>query len=221
MKFNFSYKEDIVRSCFIRHDLINYLINLYGYKSYLEIGIQTGANFILVDCEKKIGVDPSPLYEYGYLTQDMSIHKMTSDNYFDQNLDNFDLIFIDGLHVKEQVLKDIENSFKFLNPKGTIVLHDCLPYSEDSQSPIEYKVPIWNGNVWEAFAHLRQYKNLFMMTINTDWGLGVIKKGNQIPYQLPEKVNYDFFVENKEQLMNIITCENGLKVIQELHKNGL
>ena len=52
---------------------------------------------------------------------------MTSDEFFSQNKETFDLIFIDGLHIHEQVLKDIDNSLNVLNENGVILLHDCLP----------------------------------------------------------------------------------------------
>ena len=52
---------------------------------------------------------------------------MTSDDFFRDNKEKFDLIFIDGLHETNQVDRDIENSLKFINKGGTILLHDCLP----------------------------------------------------------------------------------------------
>ena len=55
--------------------------------------------------KKRVGVDP---VEGG-------THKMTSDHFFSINKDNFDIIFIDGLHEYSQVMKDIKNSLKFLN----------------------------------------------------------------------------------------------------------
>lgn len=199
---------------FDRTDLLNFLIYKYNYKNYLEIGVFYGDNFEKIECQNKVGVDPGNNYKF-------ISHNMTSDEFFNQNQNSYDLIFIDGLHVKEQVIKDIENGLKVLNPQGTIVLHDCLPYSEESQSPIPYFVPIWLGNVWEAFAHYRQYPDLFMMTISTDFGLGLIKRGNQIPYSLPETLNYKYFLQNTQELMNVVNCGNGLKVIDKLYKNGL
>ena len=46
----------------------------------------------------------------------------TSDEFFSQNSKNYDCIFIDGLHVYQQVIKDILNSIKILNNNGVIIL---------------------------------------------------------------------------------------------------
>jgi predicted O-methyltransferase YrrM len=68
------------------------------------------------------------------------------------NTGKFDIVFIDGLHISEQVVMDIQNSLDVLNPKGTIVMHDCLPINEAAQSR-ERLGDHWNGDVWKAFAH--------------------------------------------------------------------
>lgn len=213
MKFDLSKISNQDNSMFVRSDLINYLINLYDYKSYLEIGVGYGSNFELIDCQNKIGVDPLDQYsENKYL--------MTSDEFFYINDKCFDIIFIDGLHQRDQVIKDIQNSLKFLNPKGTIIMHDCLPYNEASQFERPYSVPVWLGNVWEAFAHYRKYPDLFMMTLDTDHGLGFIKVGNQYPYNLPEKLNYQYFVQHRDELMNVVSCSEALIKIKEIYQSG-
>ena len=38
---------------------------------------------------------------------------MTSDEFFKQNEDTYDVIFIDGLHTSDAVYRDINNSLKF------------------------------------------------------------------------------------------------------------
>jgi len=53
-------------------------------------------------------------------------HKTTSDNFFLTNKLLFDLIYIDGLHAYDQVKSDLENAYKFLRPKGYLLIDDYL-----------------------------------------------------------------------------------------------
>ncbi len=51
---------------------------------------------------------------------------MTSDNFFQNNSKIFDLIFIDGDHFYDQVLRDINNAWKILKNSGFLILDDYL-----------------------------------------------------------------------------------------------
>ena len=82
-----------------RTEIIQLLINKIKAKKYLEIGMGPGLNFAAIKCEYKICVDPNPTV--------LVTHRMTSDEFFFQNQEKFDIIFIDGLHWSEQVYKDI------------------------------------------------------------------------------------------------------------------
>jgi len=184
-----------------RANCINTLIQQNSYRSYLEIGVnKPKTNFDKIKCELKIGVDPNPLRE--------DIVGVTSDAFF-KNLpesQKFDLIFIDGLHHDEQVLRDINNSLRHLNKNGTIVCHDMLPDNEEMQQ-IPQMTVTWTGNCWKAWAYLRMTKkNLNMYVLDADHGLGIIYKGKQKIYQ-PQKtmdmMDYNFFLNNKSPLMNI------------------
>jgi len=197
---------------FSRSNLINYLIGLYGYTSYLEIGVDCGSNFERVHCAYKVGVDPANKYEK--LT-----YNITSDEFFAQNDEKFDIVFIDGLHVSDQVIKDIQNSLNVLNPLGTIIMHDCLPNSEAAQLR-ERLGDHWNGDVWKAFAHYRKNPDLTMFTVNTDQGLGFIKKGKQDVFDIPDKLEYSYFVQNAKEMMRIVNVSYALEAIKELHQNG-
>ena len=94
--FDFSKKKS-------RLLIIQEIIEKKKYERYLEIGCFDNELFNYVDCKKKVGVDPVS----GGTIRD------TSDNFFKNNRENFDCIFIDGLHKYSQVKKDIENSLKF------------------------------------------------------------------------------------------------------------
>jgi len=55
------------------------------------------------------------------------LSKTTSDDYFKKNSnEKFDLIYIDGNHHADNVLRDARNSFKLLNKRGFIVFDDFL-----------------------------------------------------------------------------------------------
>jgi hypothetical protein len=207
-----NFTDVLADDYFSRSNLINYLIGLYGYKSYLEIGVDIGANFEQVICDYKVGVDPANKYEK--LT-----YNITSDEFFESNKDTFDIVFIDGLHISEQVVKDIQNSLDILNPKGTIIMHDCLPNSESAQSR-ERLGDHWNGDVWKAFAHYRKDPDLTMFTVNTDQGLGFIKKGSQDVFHIPDDLEYSYFVQNAKEMMRIVSVSYALEAIKELHRNN-
>ena len=140
--FDFSQKHT-------RKFIVQDIIDKKNYKSYLEIGCFDNELFDHVKCIRKVGIDP---YTGGTI-------RKTSDKFFESNNENFDCIFIDGLHTYNQVKKDIYNSLKFLNPNGIILLHDCLPnnYFEQATPRCQY---IWNGDVWKAIVECRTNKDL-------------------------------------------------------------
>ena len=200
-----------------RTDILNYLIEKYKYKTYLEIGVRNpqSGNFNNIKIKKKMGVDPNPL-----IKQD-NIFVGTSDMFFIKNNAKFDLIFIDGLHLENQVDKDIANSLEFLNEGGMVLLHDCNPPTEIHQRDnycLDGKYPAWNGTVWKSFAKLRMTRtDLLMYVIDTDWGVGVIKKGEQELFPLNDinidELKYDLLEKNRNNLLNLISFDKFKKIL--------
>lgn len=192
-----------------RFDVINYLIQKRGYKSYLEIGHNSGYNFRKINASRKISVDPDD-------TLAKPIFKGTSNAFFKQNDEKFDIIFVDGLHHAEQVYKDIVNSLKALNDGGIIVCHDMLPPTKE-HAAVPRIQQIWNGDCYKAFVQIRTERNdLLMRTIDTDWGLGLIQKLNEpTEYQFTTKgleINFDNYFKNRNQWMNVIDKDEFLKL---------
>lgn len=189
----------------MRWDIINGLINKFNYKSYLEVGAQntiTG-NFSKIQIEKKISIDPYPTGPIDF--------EGTSDEYFNTitNDTKFDIIFIDGLHHSEQVLKDIENSLSHLSYDGTIVCHDCLPTTEKMQLR-EDSGGEWTGDVWKAVATLNvSREDLRIEVVNTDYGCGIIRRGSNIPHTpIGEYLNYSYYATHKNELLNVISPQD-------------
>ncbi len=118
-----------------RTDIINFLISKYNFVTYLEIGISGLDNFNKIKIAKKTGVDPGPFVAQYKNTADITFVQKTSDDFFSK-LDpkiKFDIIFIDGLHLKDQYLRDVINSLNHLSNNGIIVSHDCNPPAKQCQ----------------------------------------------------------------------------------------
>ena len=142
---------------------------------YLEIGCEDNDNcFSSIPAINKIGVDP----ESGGNVRE------TSDNFFKINKKEFDVIFIDGLHIYEQCRKDIINSLKFLNRNGFIFLHDMIPRTWVEESVPRLREIMWTGNIWKVALELSKTKGIDFFVIKADMGVGIIKKNEEdILYQ--------------------------------------
>jgi len=190
-----------------RYDIINKIIIKRNYTSYLEIGCFKDETFNQINIKKKIGVDP---VSGGNL-------RMTSDKFFIENKEKFDLIFIDGLHVYEQVIKDIFNSIKILKENGIILVHDCLPRKLWYQTPTRMS-DTWNGDVWKAIVECRTLENIDTYTCLADEGIGVIKvqkNNNLLNLNLSnfKNLKYREYYTKRESLMNIISVEKLINQI--------
>jgi hypothetical protein len=154
-----------------RVHIIQNLIDRYNFQSYLEIGVASGWTYRRINCPIKRGMDPELSVELEGVVQ------KTSHSFFMTNKDKFDIVFIDGLHLYEQVAQDIVNSLNSLNLGGFIIVHDCYPIKEEYANRIKPKEGPWNGDVYKAMIWFREtYYDYPSVTINEDEGLGVIKK---------------------------------------------
>ena len=193
----------------LRFDVINNIIKIKKYKNYLEIGCFENENFDKIYIESKTGVDPVS----GGTVRD------TSDNFFLKNEIFYDIIFIDGLHIYNQVRKDLENSLKFLKPNGIIILHDCLPLKiRDQMVPRSHEH--WNGDTWKALVEARTLKTLDVYTILADNGLGVVlKRKNRNILNLSntnfKKLKFKDYYNNFNKFMNPIEYEEFVKLLNQ------
>jgi len=209
------FKHDWKDKHINRHAIINAGIfrikELKKYCRYLEIGCDRDQNFNAVALEEefKIGVDPNS----GGTIRD------TSDNFFNQNKNLFDVIFVDGLHHYEQCQKDVMNSIKSINNFGIIFIHDLLP----RDWKIEH-VPrcneSWSGDVWKVAIELNNSENIDFYIADIDSGVGcafVSKKSNykNMKLDLIEK-NYDYFLDNIRNC-NLVHPNDLLKIISKFN----
>lgn len=184
-----------------RISLCNHMIVKNHLASYLEIGTRNKAHMNdQILAKRRASVDPDPAAEPEYL--------MTSDDYFAKHDEKFDLIFIDGLHTGAQVRRDIDNALAALTPRGVILLHDLNPPTAFHAREI-YEVngdqPNWNGTSWEGFAwHRKHSKHLEMYVVDVDWGVGVVRPGQQDLWDGPTE-GYENLEKNRKKLLNLIS----------------
>jgi len=195
-----------------RFDIINHLIKINNYKSFLEIGTQKQINFSNVEIENKICVDPDPESNPDFL--------MTSDEFFEINKNTFDIVFVDGLHHSDFAYRDIINSLGVLNKNGCVVVHDCIPYDELSQViPLEKASDMgtisWNGDVWKSIIKLRTERDdLKIKVIDTDHGCAVIYFTEPGNGDYLESFNNGYYIYNEKLVrnnLNIISPDEFLE----------
>jgi hypothetical protein len=127
-------------------NLVRWLVDLTNCQDYLEIGVENGdCVYNVRDYVKRcVAVD---VVDKMTDKKDIEFFHMKSDEFFEKNIDTFDIIFIDGDHDYEQVRKDFENAIKILNELGIIIMHDTDPihfglihpaYCNDAYKIVEY-----------------------------------------------------------------------------------
>ncbi|WP_310992284.1 class I SAM-dependent methyltransferase [Aequorivita marina] len=220
-KFYETYKisKDEGRKKGSRTEIISFLLEMIDGVNYLEIGVRNpNDNFNKIKSKNKYSVDPGVEFRNNPVD-----FKITSDEFFRELKINtphfpfdikFDVIFIDGLHLADQVERDIFNAMDFISQKGFVVVHDCNPPTEfHARESFGFKNSpargFWNGTTWKAFYKIRHEQNLHSICFDTDWGVGVISK-NKYPefnnLEFPIKNSFYEFnthLENKEHYMNL------------------
>jgi hypothetical protein len=197
---------------------------------YLEIGVKRGAAFRRIAADVKIAVDPAfkipALYRRLAEAKARETHyfEMTSDDFFAKEADfleqrRIDVALIDGLHTYEQVLRDVENTLRYLKDDGVIVLHDCNPATESigypAQSIADFSAKhhwwnlLWSGDVWKAIVHLRSTRDdLRVAVLKRDFGVGIIRKGSpdsRLSYSVQEveALDYADLAADRQRLLNL------------------
>ncbi len=190
-----------------RIEIVNQTIQKKGFENYLEIGVQWGTMFFNIHCKNKVAVDPAFKIKWKSklkhkvlnLASNAQYVEQTSDAFFEtqqsliKDLGGFDIVFIDGLHTYEQVMKDIQNALACLKKDGVIYLHDCNPPSKYAAVPAtsmddfrkqakeagEDWGQFWTGDVWKAIVHLRSSRrDLEVRVFDCDFGVGMVRRAD-------------------------------------------
>lgn len=201
----------------LRTEIINFLLSLSeDDTNYLEIGVRNpDDNFNHIVASNKYSVDPGLEFENNPVD-----YKTTSDEFFKSLSENkiltpetrFDVVFIDGLHLAEQVDRDITNAFNYIKDNGFVVLHDCNPPTEwhAREEYRYYNSPAretWNGTTWKAFMKWRFNPDIYSCCIDTDWGVGILTRCHPIGSSINETNSFFEYTEmdkNRKHYLNLI-----------------
>jgi protein O-GlcNAc transferase len=152
-------------------------------KTYVEIGVETGATLALARCAS-IGVDPR--FQFGdiELVRRMAakprllLYQMPSDEFFAGHHPAqllgapIELAFLDGMHRCEYLLRDFLNLERHCRREAVIALHDCLPL----EAPMAEREPnapaieprrqrMWTGDVWRTALLLKRRRTDLRMVV--------------------------------------------------------
>ncbi|CAH0280820.1 class I SAM-dependent methyltransferase [Roseomonas sp. CECT 9278] len=119
---------------------VNALAARLGARRYLEIGVQKGHTFRTVTIEQRVGVDPRFQFDTAAVANETTtLHAMTSDRFFAEAAGTrpFDIVFIDGLHVFEQVVRDLTNAVAWTGWDSAILIDDTIPIDVYSALPVQ------------------------------------------------------------------------------------
>jgi hypothetical protein len=166
-------------------DYLSWLERLHAVlmpETYLEIGVERGYSLAFArPPTRAIGVDPAPMINVPFKTE-THIFCETSDEFFARERlasllqgQPLSLVFIDGLHVFQQSLRDFMHVEAFCGPKSVILFHDTIPLDEVTQRPDQQR-RFYTGDVWKTVLCLKHFRpDLDIFTIATPWtGLTVV-----------------------------------------------
>ena len=160
----FEYEWDEIH--YNRMAVTNLLLADKPTSRYLEIGCAGNDLFDAVLAEVKIGVDP----------RRGGTHRMTSDAFFSTyQADGFDLVFIDGLHLYDQVRRDLDGALRVLKPGGWIAIHDMLPRDWLEEHVPQIRTRGWTGDGWKVAFELLASIDVEFKLLALDHGLVVVR----------------------------------------------
>lgn len=187
-------------------ELINTIIKHKGYKTYLELGVGPHIETITqIVCDSISSVDILKVNEK------FPSFVGTTDDFFKQNNQKFDVIYIDADHEENAVQRDFENSLKCLTENGIILMHDVGPMTESGTALTAH------GTVYKTFIKIRnddRYDSFSYEFKDNGDVLGFVKVSkNSDKLELPSVIDYNYYNTNKNSILKRKSLEEILTLI--------
>jgi hypothetical protein len=152
-------------------------------KTYMEIGVFAGATLALASCPS-IAVDPGfeitdpEIFAKILLRPQVSFYRMPSDDFFAAHDPReilkapVDMVFLDGMHRCEFLLRDFINTEKVCKTNSVVILHDCVPVDDGITARVphgrrgegEQRSDWWTGDVWRTALLLKRRRPDLVVT---------------------------------------------------------
>lgn len=209
------------------YKFLNYLIEKFEFKSYLEIGVANGVSYNLVECDNKDGCDPytdNSTFDFIPSEQtDFVSYRMTSDEMYERMPDDkkYDLIFVDGLHSELQSKKDLINSLKHINKNGLVVMHDALPRTKATAQE-ERIMDEWYGCVYKSIYDLNKIGGRYACVENS-YAVVPFQEFSEAEiseYMKPSDFCFEDYEDDKQFKMHIITADHLFDKICIYHNSS-
>ena len=166
------------KHCFYFYWIIKKINNDF---KYLEIGVFEGNSFLFITNEFKpivsYAVDPwadsddeivdnMSIVEKNFdrnlsdISSKIKKIKKKSDDFFYENNENFDVIYIDGSHIYSNVFSDAVNSWKILNKNGILIFDDYFyHYPENPKGYVGFAINNFLNKIKKEYKILLVTKN--------------------------------------------------------------
>jgi Methyltransferase domain len=165
-------------------DIVHRLAERFGYRRYLEIATSTTGNFYHLidrsrfdDCRRLLYNSPpdfSDGYPIDYSSQTLEISGPLAAIAAEGR--RFDIMLVDPYHTYKTSRRDLEASWTLLERGGAMVVHDCLPPSENIAQP-DFTPGPWCGVTYKAYLDfVLAHPGVRYAAVDTDYGCGIVRK---------------------------------------------
>jgi hypothetical protein len=150
---------------------LNELARLLGARRYLEVGVSFGHTFRDIGVAERTGVDPDFAFDTSaVIDASTRLVARISDDFFaaEPFLPYYDIVYIDGLHVFEQVVRDLSNTLLRTNHRSVVMLDDTMPSDVFSALP-DHEAALrlraesgngdrsWHGDVFKTVFYIHDF----------------------------------------------------------------
>jgi hypothetical protein len=209
------------------HQLLKLIHEHLRPRTYVEIGVQSGASFAQARAETlRVGIDPIlPATQPSNSSE--KYFAVESDTFFEQNDlreilggQPVDIAFIDGMHLFEFALRDFINLERTCADESLILIHDCYPYNAEVASrtqPANMDEVGWTGDVWKLIVCLKRYRPDLRIAVahSPPSGLGIVTgldpessvlgdRYKEICAALGE-LDYSYLDNRKDEELNVVS----------------